>query len=40
MNLDKVADSTIDLTKRAADLASVFNTDVDVAMSAINQALR
>jgi hypothetical protein len=40
MNIDDVADSTIDLTKRAADLASVFNTDVDTAMSAINQALR
>ena len=40
MNLDKVADSTIDLTNRASDLASVFNTDVEIAMSAINQALR
>lgn len=40
MNIDSVADSTIDLTKRASDLASVFNTDVQTAMSAINQALR
>lgn len=40
LELDAVADSTIELTKRASDLASVFNTDVDLAMSAINQALR
>jgi phage-related protein len=38
--MEEVADHTINLTKRAADLASVFNTDVDDAMSAINQALR
>lgn len=38
--IEKVADMTIDLTKRASDMASVFNTDVGDAMSAINQALR
>lgn len=38
--LSEVADLTIDLTERAADLASVFNKDVNVAMSAINQAIR
>lgn len=31
---------TIDLTKRAADLASVFNTDVSTAMEAIQAGLR
>lgn len=40
MSLDEVADETINLTERASDLASVFNTDVELAMSAINQALR
>lgn len=38
--LNEVADLTIELTKRAADMASVFNTDVNDAMSAINQAIR
>jgi hypothetical protein len=40
LSADEVAEKTINLTKRAADMASVFNTDVDDAMSAINQALR
>lgn len=40
LEISKVADNTVDLTKRASDLASVFNTDVQTAMSAINQALR
>jgi len=38
--LSEVSDLTIKLTKRAADLASVFNTDVKLAFSAINQAIR
>jgi hypothetical protein len=38
--LSEVADMTTELTKRAADMASVFNTDVSDAMSAINQAIR
>lgn len=38
--LSNVADETVKLSKRAADLASVFNTDVGTAMSAVNQALR
>ena len=37
---DEVATSTINLTKRAADMASVFNTDVGTALAAINSALR
>lgn len=40
LSMDQVAGKTIDLTKRAADMASVFNTDVNDAMSAINQAIR
>ena len=40
LDQDAVADSTIDLTKRAADMASVFNTDVEDALAAINSALR
>lgn len=40
LSLDGVADKTIVLTKRASDLASVFNTDVKDALSAINQAIR
>lgn len=39
-NMDQVADKTIDLTKRAADMASVFNTDVEDALVAIQAALR
>jgi hypothetical protein len=38
--MDDVAERTVDLTKRAADLASVFNTDVDEAMVAIGAAIR
>jgi hypothetical protein len=38
--LEEVADLTNELAVRASDMASVFNTDVTDAMSAINQALR
>ena len=38
--LDDVAGSTINLTERAADLASVFNTDVNDALGAIQAAIR
>lgn len=37
---DDVADKTVNLAKRAADMASVFNTDVSDALAAINSALR
>ena len=37
---EEAAEQTVVLTKRAADLASVFNTDVDDALNAINAALR
>jgi hypothetical protein len=37
---DDAADSTIKLADRAADMASVFNTDVDSAMAAIEAGLR
>lgn len=37
---DKLADTTINLTKRAADLASVFNTDVQDALDALTAGLR
>jgi len=40
LDMESVAKQTINLSVRAADLASVFNTDVKLAMSAINQALR
>jgi hypothetical protein len=40
LDLDLVATKTIDLTQRAADMASVFNTDVDQALAAIQAALR
>ncbi len=40
LSMNEVADTTVDLTKRAADLASVFNTDVGDAMAAINAAVR
>ena len=36
----KAAEETINLTKRAADLASVFNTDVDDALGALQAAIR
>lgn len=35
----QAADSTIALSQRAADMASVFNTDVSTAMEAINSGL-
>lgn len=38
--MEDVADKTNMLSVRAADMASVMNTDVEVALSAINQALR
>ena len=37
--LDEAAGSTIGLTQRAADMASIFNTDVGDAMSAVKSAL-
>jgi len=40
LSMEDVAKQTITLTERAADMASVFNTDVSDAMSAINQAIR
>ena len=40
LDVQTAADLTIQLTERAADLASVFNTDVDEALNAINAALR
>lgn len=40
LSMDDVTSSTIDLTKRAADMASVFNTDVDEALAAIQAGLR
>ena len=36
----ELSDKTIDLAKRASDMASVFNTSVPDAMSALQQALR
>jgi hypothetical protein len=38
--LDQVTDHTIKLTERAADMASVFNTDVSDALVAIQAGLR
>ncbi len=38
--MDEVAALTIRLTERAADLASVFNTEVSDAMGAVNAAIR
>lgn len=40
MALDEVSNNTIELTKRAADMASVFNTDVSQALNAIQAGLR
>jgi phage-related protein len=37
---DEAADQTINLAQRAADMASIFNTDVNEAMTAIAAALR
>jgi len=39
-NSDEAASKTIDLTKRAADMGSVFNKDVSVALEAINSGLK
>lgn len=36
----EAAEETINLTKRAADMASIFNTDVNDAMTALQSALR
>ncbi len=36
----EVADETVRLTQRASDMASVFNTDVDQALGAVQAALR
>jgi predicted nucleic acid-binding Zn-ribbon protein len=40
MGMEDVGQHTIDLTKRAADLASVFNTSVSDAMEAIQSGLK
>lgn len=40
LNVNEVADATTDLAVRAADMASVMNTSVEEALSAVNQALR
>lgn len=40
MSTDDAAASTIELSKRAADMASVFNTDVGTALDAINSGLK
>lgn len=40
LNLDDVTQHTIKLTERAADMASVFNTDVSDALIAIQAGLR
>ena len=40
LNADEAASATIDLGQRAADMASIFNTDVSEAMTAINAAMR
>jgi len=39
-DLDGVAQSTIDVTTRSADLASVFNKDLSIATTAVGAALR
>ncbi len=40
MSADKAAEQTINLTKRAADMASIFNTSVADAMTALQAGLR
>jgi hypothetical protein len=40
LSMDDVSDNTIKLTKRAADMASVFNTSVADALTAIQAGLR
>lgn len=39
-DLQGAAEETINLTERAADMASIFNTDVDQALSAIQSGLK
>lgn len=39
-DMDQTADLTVRLTERAADMASVFNTDVTDALAAVQSALR
>jgi hypothetical protein len=39
-DMGEVTNQTIRLTTRASDMASVFNTDVDTALAAINSALK
>lgn len=40
ISADEAADSTLMLAQRAADLSSVFNKDLDVALTAIQSGLR
>lgn len=40
LDADQAADATVSLAQRAADMASIFNTDVEDAMGAINAAMR
>lgn len=40
MDQNKAAEETINLTERAADMASIFNTDVATAMNAIQSGLK
>jgi hypothetical protein len=40
LSMDQVADQTLNLTQRAADMASVFNTSVPDALEAIQAGLR
>jgi hypothetical protein len=40
LDQNKAANETINLTKRAADMASIFNTDVSDAMTAVQAGLR
>jgi hypothetical protein len=40
LDAETAADQTIDLAQRAADMASIFNTDVDQALTAIQAGLR
>lgn len=40
LDMDTVSAATMDLSARAGDMASVFNTDVNTALAAINAGLR
>jgi hypothetical protein len=40
IDVDEAAGHTVDLTARAADMASIFNTDVSQALAAIQSGLR